>query len=285
MLFNRRENNVDFKKHDLPKTRKEVFTDVFKLHFVDLIKLGLLFLLFAIPLFAAIIIKDLYTLYINEQYVSNLITIEQYKNNLLFTFYLFSALEVLGILILSFAFMGSLRIIRELCYLKPVFFNQDYLMGIKKNFKNYFISFFIIGILFFGVNLMFILDVDSFTKMLPLIISVFLILPVIYISLIMSQVYTDKYFSLLKKSFLLFTRGFGFYLLFALGFSSVFLISLIPLLIIKYVLFVVYLVFILPILLVAFVCYNNYIFDKYINKDNAKNIYKLGLYDEEKDQK
>lgn len=285
MLFNKRENNIDFKKSDLPKTRKQLFVDILKLHFIDLLKIGLIFILFSIPLFASIIIKDLFTLSLLDQYNASLITLEQYKNNLLFTFYLFNSIEVVALLILSFAFMGSFRIFRELCYLRPVFFNQDYITGIKKNFKNYLIDFFIIGMIYFGINLCFILDVDPLIKMIPLIISIFLILPVIFISLVMGQIYTDKYFSLIKKSFILFTRGFLYYLLFSLGFISVFFITLIPLLIIKYILFVIYFLFIVPILSIGFICYNNYIFDKYINKEHAKSLYKLGLEDVENNNK
>lgn len=277
MLFNKRENNIDFKKSDLPKTRKELFLDIFKVHFFDLIKTGLLFLLFSIPLFAVIIVKDLFTLSLYEQYVSSIITVEEYKNNLLFTFYLFNSLEVIGILILSLAFMGAFRLYRELGYLRPLFFSQDYILGIKKNFKNYFINFLIIGIIYFGINICFILDVDPLVKMIPLIISIFLILPIIFISLVMSQIYTDKYFLLLKNSFLLFTRGFIFYLLFSLGFISVFFITLIPILIIKYILFIIYFLILLPILSIGFICYNNYMFDKYINKEHAKELYNLGL--------
>lgn len=139
--------------------------------------------------------------------------------------------------------------------------------------------------IYFGINLCFILDVDPLIKMIPLIISIFLILPVIFISLVMGQIYTDKYFSLIKKSFILFTRGVLYYLLFSLGFISVFFITLIPLLIIKYILFVIYFLFIVSILSIGFICYNNYLFDKYINKEHAKSLYKLGLEDDENNNK
>jgi len=283
MRLFKKESKTDFDARSLPQTRKELFVDIVKNHFLDLFNIGLLLLVFSIPIFGAIIYKDAMYAAIREQFISLLIDETTYKDSLMTVYYIYNAVMVFGFVVFSLGLAGSLRIIRNLCWLKPVFFMHDFLIGIKKNGLYYSIIAFVCGLIHFAIQMSFLIQSEMIIKSIPLGVAIILIFPVLFISFSMIQIYTNKLLSIIRLSFLIFVRSFLIHILFSICFIAVFFIYYIPFVVVVYVVLAVYILAIFPFLLISFHLYNLSRFDKYINKENEKEIYMLGLH-QEKDE-
>ena len=109
-----------FSENDLPSNRKEVFFDVLKLHYFSLIKIGLIILLFALPLFIINFFKDYSFIIAHESGESNVVIL-----------IVLCSIEVLAVLLMSIPVAGLGRIYREYAWLEPVFFTNDFKTSLK----------------------------------------------------------------------------------------------------------------------------------------------------------
>lgn len=138
----------DYTESMLPQNRKEVFCDVFRLHWFDLVKLGLLLLASFLPLLVQDATNDLYEARLLAELPADASpdVIKQTAAAIL-SFQSSSALiGIVFYLIIAAVFAGALRVIRQLAYEDVLFFWRDFLTGIKQNAKQILLIAFLMGV-------------------------------------------------------------------------------------------------------------------------------------------
>lgn len=131
-----RKRSTDYTPDMMPHNRREVFLDVVKLHFWDLIKLGLVMLLFSLPLHLAAIGEDIATAGIYAQ-VQNA-TAEQQQGGYLTVLavkVLRTAVSTVLAPFFTVGLAGVLRVVRQYGWGENVFFVTDLVKGIRQNWK------------------------------------------------------------------------------------------------------------------------------------------------------
>ena len=139
-LFKIKKAKVDWTAEMLPRNRKELFFDIFKLHFFNFIYYGFFLLLLSFPMHALSLVNDLYESNMlssiteattKEELKSIYTSIVLFKNSsLIINIPLFCLFGVL--------LSGFMRVVRQYSYLENVSFWHDYFVGLKQNWKQYF---------------------------------------------------------------------------------------------------------------------------------------------------
>lgn len=127
----------DYDISSLPKTRREVFRDVCGLHWGRLLLLGLLLLLFALPVFLCGLYQDITMLLLAEQVEKGAVGTES-AVLLARRLKLFCALIRIFLLILfSIGLAGAMQIVKRYAWLENVSPTHDFAKGIRQNVRQY----------------------------------------------------------------------------------------------------------------------------------------------------
>ena len=149
MRLRRRIASVDFTEEMMPKNRKEVFFDVFKLHWFDLFKLGLILLAVMLPVIVLGFIADAYEASIYSGLAKSPTAQElaaakaqavSFNNTT-------SLICIPLYMLFNLALAGTARVIRQYGWEEVTFFKRDLWIGIKQNWKQY-----VSIALFMGIN-------------------------------------------------------------------------------------------------------------------------------------
>ena len=267
----RNKENKDFNISNMPHNRIEVFKDILLNRSSTLFSVGIMLLIFAIPLIA-IVFFSLQTLanfkeYSEETYQQLLLTLN--TNNLLI---------MVGIMFFSIGMGGAYKIVRMLIWQEGIFFMHDFFKGVKENLKNFLLTGFFIGLLNLVTQyLYFNVSVSEYAIMACIIVIAFFLPSVLFI-LGQSIIYKLPYIQMLKNAILLAWRNF---------YTSipVLLLNVAFIVVPFFIENIAYLVYILlipiliaPLLIMFNMLYTDTLFDKFINKDNFKEIYDKGIY-------
>lgn len=144
-----RKRATDYTPDMLPSNRKEVFFDVVKLHFWDLVKLGLVLLLFAMPLHLLAIGEDVVTGSIYAQVQKA--TAEQQQGAYLTVMAIQMLRALLSTVLVPFfavGLSGVLRIIRQYGWGENVFLATDFVKGVRQNWKQVTQLQFLMGVIY-----------------------------------------------------------------------------------------------------------------------------------------
>lgn len=144
-----RKRATDYTPDMLPTNRKEVFFDVVKLHFWNLIKLGLVLLLFSMPLHLLAIGEDIITGSIYAQ-VQNA-TAEQQQGAYLTVMVIQVLRALLSTVLVPFfavGLAGVLRVIRQYGWGENVFLATDFVKGVRQNWKQLSQLQFLMGVIY-----------------------------------------------------------------------------------------------------------------------------------------
>ena len=268
-----KQNNKKFEESDLPTTRKKQFGDILKLNYRSLVFAGVMLLIFFLPILFCILYRDSSQINIIQKFES-----EELANQLIFSNLLFSWLLIPSIMIFSLGLAGSLKIIRRLIWGEPVFLKDDFLIGIKENWKGFIVVSFFGGLLN-AINTLIVsyMPSNNFLAYLPLIALLVLFYPVIFVFAFYNVIYSEKIGRNLTNSIKLYFRSVFVTFLFCLSCYSLILIKYIPS-ILKYFLAGAVIILVVPIMLLMFYEYEIYIFDKYINTYQYPQFVKKGLY-------
>ena len=264
----------EFDKNDLPSTRKEQFFDLFRHRFFFLLGLGVLLLLFFIPFFASIVYKDLAILSINQSEMDA----NDKAASLLFISLLFSFLAMLGLLIFSIGLSGVMKLLKQLIYDEPIFFKDDFLTGIKENYKSFLLLSFFAGLLNLISNVIGILfDNVLLLKIIFPALNFVLFYPVIFVAFFLASTYSNRLLVTLRSSLLIYIKHFpSVFLSFVLVYGVSFY-QYIDIMLLKYLLIVFTLLLYFPILLLSSYLNQIRIYDYLINKDQFPSYYLKGL--------
>lgn len=195
----------DFLEEMLPKTRKELFYDIMKLHFLSFLKMGFILFLFSLPLLFLWVLKDVYVMNLTAQLSA--ITDETKKAQLIADIYGISNttafLSIFALLILFIGLSGIARVIRQYAWMENVFFAHDFVKGIRQNISSCLLFGFLFGaicaLLTFLFHVSMYENIRSITLLFAILlgISIFLIFPLFAYTLICIPIYGHR----LKKNF------------------------------------------------------------------------------------
>ena len=150
-MFGHKISEQDCNINMLPHTRKQVWFDVFKLHWGKFLALGLVVLIFLLPTLINNIICELRVATIMSSYNPSM-TAEQRQSlalSVVNTNNLHALINVPLTVLIFVGIAGILRIIRQYCWLENVYFKTDFLVGIKQNGKQCLLYGLIIGMMLF----------------------------------------------------------------------------------------------------------------------------------------
>ena len=261
--------------NDLPVSRKSQFWFLLRQRWKSLLVMGGVVLLFAIPLLASLLVKDLKAISIVSASTEGEEVTALFLNDL---FYGIFVVPSSAILFLGLA--GIYRIIRNYIWGEGVLFGADFFLGIKQNWKLFLVDGLLFSLLYYGVYLATVYISVPFLKYLPLAIAAVLLYPILLIHLNLSVIYKNGYFKQLMNASVIYFRKAYVYLGFFLALALVpVILLLVPLpLLVKYIIIFAFIYLFIPFYILAFSLYSMHVFDALINKENHKELYKKGLF-------
>lgn len=203
----------DYTKNMLPHNRREVFFDVVKLHWKKLLLLGLILVLFYLPLLLSTVTGDIYVsnLYqsLEDADDAQRLSAGQALANL---DVLKSLVNILFLGVFAVAFAGMLRVLRQYAWEENIHLSTDFGKGIRDNYLQTAAVFVLSGIVY-ALCLTVYYTAPSYTtallsalSLLPIGISLLVILPILMIALAMIPVYSNRLWVTLKNAFFIYTR-------------------------------------------------------------------------------
>lgn len=276
----KKDNNhkKDYSKEDLPKTRTEQFWRLLKDNFFTIFKLGLLLLVAVFPLIVAVVMKN-----INLSYIDKNETMSEIEkiHDIASINVIFAAIFVPCIMFFFLELSGILKILRRLIWDEPLFFKDDFFLGIKESAGQFLLFGFLIGIVnFFSILTYY--TVEGWLKYLSYVmfgVSFAIFIPIILVAAYISSIYKNKVSISLSVSLKLFFRRGIFTILVLVVLYSVYFLSFIPMSMIVYLAIIFALIIILfPIwVLISYInCIKN--LDDYVNVYYYPDKAYLGLY-------
>lgn len=276
---------TDFRANELPSTRIKLFFDLLKNRFTTFLSTSMLLILFALPLGSLLIVFLML--------ISGAIQKSGSANELFSLIVYFSILLVPAIIIVFIGLSGSFEVAKRLAFLQGENVVPEFFYGIKKNWLFSLFMGLIQGVISGGAFLgsltllMIGVSIPSYVTGIGIgVLIVIFILTSITSLYFMNQnaVYKNSFFATLKNSFLMATGRIPLNLVFFLMFPCVLIVllffGLIPL-IVCFVLFA----FFNFIFIILWTLRTYTVFDIYINKEHYPELYRKGLYSEEKASK
>lgn len=283
MIFRKNKNDKDYKPSHLPKNRIDSFKDILSLQFMTLFKLGLMLLLFGVPLIIHQIILNISLYEIELAYSLGNISKPYAEQAISDTFNMGHLIRIPLLMLFGVGLSGALRILRQLIFQEPLFFFDDFKKGIKSHLFYVELSLFLVGSSYTVFHMVmrrgYFIE-DDILLSIAGVLSIVVLLTVILIShyVIVQTTLYDLKIGAIYKNALLFMLHFFFptFGLIILIFCPWFILF-IPLG--SFFIFVFALLFIsLPFGILLLLEYTYDIFDRTINLVHYKSIYKKGLY-------
>jgi len=258
----------------LYKDRFEQFKDIIKTHLSEVILCSIYVFLFTLPTLLWVFFTAL-TTFFSERHILNVLVI--------------NAGIMITMPIMGLGFAGAFYVFKRLTFNDGTNVNSDFIVGIRKNGKQFAKIFFIIGILYLLLHIsLFNISIMNYSTNLLTILSAlaYLLFFFLLFTMLFTCTQTILYSDTLKKFIrngLLFTFG---YLNKNIG---VFIIMLLPFIIyefvpinnIKWMTILISGFFYFGFGTLLFTIYSNHIFDKTINIKQFPQIYRKGLIKDE----
>ena len=268
---------IDFNKAMLPHNRKELFFDIIKNHYRTLIAIGLILLAFSTPLLAASFISDYHLANLAINYSNGKYDIETYKSlSISFSFYM-DLIKIPALGLLGIGVASIMKIVKNLCYLEPVFFTYDFKNGLKNNWLSMSFLFLLVG--FLNAMTMYVIKVIPYPILVGVIIALVFVIfyPPLMMMIPQISIYTNKFYKRIYLTFVMYVKFFfpflGVFILAGLPF----LLFLIPSILIKYLVYVVVCIFLIPISYILVFLYSSHIFDRCINQKFFPELVNKGI--------
>jgi len=266
----------DFSVNDLPHNRREVFFDVVKQQWRKICVLGIILLLFSLPLFGLSFFVD-FTKYSNyEAFIKGTIDETTYSNSLYSASIWFIILLPICMVVLAIGLSGMMRIIKRLCYLQPVFLFDDFKKGVKQNFKLHLINFLFFSLINALVTFLYLSFKDVFFSYIPYGLCAVFIYPCFLIALYVIAIYNITFSQAMKLSFKMYFRTFILALPFYIVVIAPAFFFLINDIILKHLLLVTY-SFITPFSLIFYFLFISWKLDILINKTQFPELVDKGI--------
>lgn len=285
MKLRRKIASTDFTENMMPHTRKEVFFDVWKMHWFDLLKLGFILLIAFVPILMMTVTKDAYEAKLMAEIgvdASQEILQEIQISTLMFrstSAFIQVPLYMLFAIVLS----GTLRLVRQYAWEEVVFFGRDLWIGIKQNWKQTIGLAFLLGLqnaIGQYLNAMGTITQDLALKIAGGVfggVTWLICFPIYAYILIGISIYSNTFMQNFKVAFALYAKAPLKTLLILISLIAVFLISLLPQFVCHMIGQVAGLL-LLPILLLIWFLFTSAQLDKHINPIYFPELLDRGLY-------
>ena len=207
-LFGYKNAKTEYTKNMLPQSRKEQFSDILKLQWKKLLLIGLIVLLFSIPLMITSMAEDVYVNSIGESLEANtdvqqiLLATIRYKN-------VIAGINIILYAVLFVGLAGIARIIRQLIWSENVFFTVDFSLGFKQNVFQYMVLGILFGTVVFLTTFLSNLSltksgVDSLLHYIPIGIVLVVVVPVVLYVMALAPVYSNTLWQNIKIAIVLY---------------------------------------------------------------------------------
>lgn len=271
----------EFTNDSLPSTRKKQFKAIFKNEWKTLFLIGLLFLVpFILYAFLEFLRLGIETNINNSTSGSSSSDV---TGMLFYAELIYNALLIAPYLLFGLVLAGTSKVLQRLIYGEGLLFKGDFILGIKKNYKQIFI----ISLIFWGLNLISSTGVNllsilggSFSAILSGVLIAlfkFIFSPVIFIALTFSTTYKMNFKTIFGNSFKVFISFLPIPLLYAAVIFGLGYFDLIPSLYIEVGIQAGLVLFVLPISILVWKLYLTSIFDAYINENAYPEYFNKGL--------
>ena len=129
-------SDIPFSKSMLPHNRKELWFDVVKLNYIQLISLGLIMFAFSLPVFFNMLVTDFYIAQLSTG-VSEMPSEQWMKvqQQIALTQNTSALMDIPGLAVFTIGFAGLMRVIRQYAWGEVVSVFHDFATGIKQNIK------------------------------------------------------------------------------------------------------------------------------------------------------
>ena len=258
----------------LPSSRKEQFFDLAKHRFFFFIGIGALLFAFSLFILGGAFFKDMSLINLNSSTAS-----EEEQNTFSFTIKLISyVIQGFGFPVLGFGLSGILMPLKNLAWNDPVFFKEDFKIGLKENGKTFVGIGFLWGIVYFLEMLIGLLfsNLPWFEAAL-FGINLAFIYPILITSLFLTLYYSNPFMATIQKAAAIYFRHFPLLFLSSLCLHLPFFALYIPIFLVKYGVLILWMVAAFPFaFLFSFELHLHY-FDEDVNSSQFPSYYQKGL--------
>lgn len=258
---NRQPNGV------LPNNRKQFFWYIIRWRFTRLLSMGLLLLLFVLPMLVLLARYDIVAATIDSENASNKLITLQLQTSLL---------QIFTYVFLFCGLAGILYLFRQLCWDEYASFWDGWWKGVKNGWKHFVAIGLIVGVSN-AINTFAQVLFHGFVRFVPQALFVCIVLPVVLHMFTADTVYNKKFGNLLSCAAVMYFKTMPVTLLFSAGIAAVSLLLFVPNFTVRYAIFLILTVIVAPIVLLGWMLYSLDKFDVYINKDNYPDVYRKGL--------
>lgn len=278
----------DYSRDNLPSNRVEVFFDVLRNRWKTIFGLGILLLLFMIPLLTADIIEEVLSVQLLGMQQEGKIDGETLSTYLRTTYFIMGMVKILMLMILSIGISGSVCIIKRLIWAEGIQFFHDFTKGIRENWKKMLHLFLLMGVVITILKVaphmlsgMSELTGTSYTILRSVItaISVLLLMPLG--AFVFSQIvyYENRISIMIVNSIAFFGKTwiYTYGLLAAICVPYAMIIRLCNIST-KIVVNSLAIVILLPLIIMIWLLYSCFVFDKYINPTFYPEIVDKGIW-------
>lgn len=279
-----RVSKTDYSIDMLPKNRRAVFLDTVQLQWRNLLLLGLILLVSAIPLLLSSLTDDVYVSGFLEAFEATA-SEQQAGAAYALAYWEIGRGLVNALLIALFAvgLSGVCRVLRQYAWGENVYVPTDFVKGVKDNWKQTVLLGLLLGLIYTLCLIVLYFSSGyasgfvSALSMLPIAISILLILPVFSISLVMVPVYTNTFGANFKNALYVYTKAPLRVLLVMVCCAVIWIPTVIPN-VFCHLFGGILAVLLLPFVLLAWTlfCYNQ--FDKHLNIDICPELINRGIF-------
>ena len=292
-MFKKKVAKTDFNKSLLPHNWKEQFSFIFKNRKRELFYIGLLLFIFIIPIivgfgFYNVLINILYNDYKSASVGltgDDLIkAYETYRTSYVMYTDIFSLAMIGGLIVFGIGVSGVIYLIRNLYWGELFFFKESFFKGIKQNALMVCLIFAIYGVINWLCIHIFVLDINEWLKVIPVIAQYVFILPLAVLMIYLCTIYKENYFTLLRIALIIFLKHLPTMSLFSLMVLYLYSLLILPNVINYFSIAIIYPIFMVLIILIAplglgayFVTLSRFL-DNMINQKNYPELVDKGLY-------
>ena len=280
---------IDFTEASLPHSRRDVFRDVLKNRWKDLLKLGALLLLFSLPLLVFGAVSEINAANIYAEYKDGAISAETCASEVAASNGAFALIKIIGYIIFSVGIAGSARVLRQIIWDEPLFFFEDFKDGIKIYGGQFALAMFLYGLCAYTA-VFFSSAANGILYAIALGLGVFILLPAMFFWLSERTVYANKIGENIRNGFMFYVRtlfkSIGMLLLAFLPFILEYVLEFFGLynFIFKYSYLLICTFLFLPLGIILWLLYTYSVFDKYINAELFPEILHKGFYPSETEE-
>ena len=279
----------DFNEECLPRSRKDVFRNVLKNKWKDLLKLGVLLLVFVLPLLIFEALGEVNTENIYLKYQKGDISAETCISELASLNNAIALIKIIGYIIFSVGIAGSARVLRQIIWDEPLFFSEDFKDGIKIYGGQFALAMFLYGLCAYTA-VFFSSATNGILYAIALGLGVFILLPAMFFWLSARTVYSGRIGENIRNGFMFYVRtlfkSIGMLLLAFLPFILEYVLEFFGLynFIFKYSYLLICTFLFLPLGIMLWLLYTYSVFDKYINAELFPEILHKGFYPSETEE-